>query len=245
MVEEYFGVKKKLKEADMKISRMSRKMKEQEKIINELRAFLDDALSDIFHTVEIRQCHIFNTVKKFKNIKASFFDDPFALYQSYVDLVKPIDYRNENQDMMAKVLMLESQINEANHRTDAVQAATQRYLAEEKEIKSLLKKAKEQLSAEFKAHECEVKELKENLKDLQSKYDFDVSELKKDIKHITEFSTLQNQLNEAIIKTYAVKKEELDATIRNLKAILHTPYLYTTYSKKRRRMIDETNNVNV
>lgn len=57
--------------------------------------------------------------------------DAFGFYQSYLDLVKPLNYKKEVDQIKSKIDYLKSQLKAETERADSIQAATQKYLAEE------------------------------------------------------------------------------------------------------------------
>ena len=71
---------------------MSKTLEEQERMIQEMSTFMHDSLDTIFMTVEQKQLHIEKTVKIEGSRYYRHENDPFRLYQSYLEVVKPIDY---------------------------------------------------------------------------------------------------------------------------------------------------------
>ena len=65
---------------------------------------------------------------------SSFFrheNDPFRLYQSYIEIVKPLDYEHDLKYLEHENKLLKEMLEEANNKADSIKKACESYLSEE------------------------------------------------------------------------------------------------------------------
>ena len=108
----------------------------QERIINEMTTFTHDCLDMIFAKVAEKEDKIIHCMRMANpNVKTEALKDPFALYQGYIDIVKPVEYETNVQEYMDKIAELEQLLRDSEAKSDAIQSACEQYLREEKELK--------------------------------------------------------------------------------------------------------------
>ena len=96
------------------IHNLKKQINDQEKMLQEQQCFIKDTLSQIFTAAERHEDEIKEQVAIHGSRWFSVDKDPFRLYQSYLELVKPIDYQNEVDDKNDMIEELQKMLAEAN-----------------------------------------------------------------------------------------------------------------------------------
>ena len=97
-------------------------------------------------------------------------EDPFRLYQSYIEICKPLDYETTLHNLEEENEKLKHMLEVEKTRADTIQAACERYLKEEAELKRKFFDVKTQLDAEKKSHEEDVQNLTYEIGKWSEKY---------------------------------------------------------------------------
>ena len=126
MVEAFYNLRKVFNHQEQKLNRAYRTIQDQERQLEEIRTFMDDSLKKIFEVVSNKSEHIQNTLHaqvtkqkiKHSNKRRDKDIDPFALYQGYVGVVKPIDYQYEVQGYEEDMEVLRFKLEEARLQFD-------------------------------------------------------------------------------------------------------------------------------
>ena len=147
MVEEYFYLKQRAAKKEVAYDRISRLAQQQESMIQDLTCFVHDCLDQIFLKVKQKQPQILQSMR-LAGTKLQNNNDPFRLYQGYMDIVKPLDYETDLVIYKKQIKNLEAQIANTEAKSDAIQSACEQYLNEEKELKDRLKFLEDQLGVE-------------------------------------------------------------------------------------------------
>ena len=66
-------------------------------------------------------------------------NDPFGLYCSYLNTIKPIDYEFDIEEFKQRIFDLEEDLKASEAKSDAIQSACEQYLKEEEELRANLK----------------------------------------------------------------------------------------------------------
>ena len=144
-------------------------------MIGEMTMFYHDCLDRIFKMVDEKQTRIQNCLRLAGDSSAEFCNDPFRLYQGYIEILKPIDYENDLQGYRDKIKQLEFLLQGAEDKSNAIQSACEQYLKEEAEIKAKLKQLTEDLRDEKVARANDVFDMKRAIDQWQIKYETDVN----------------------------------------------------------------------
>ena len=151
MVEEYFILKWKDNKKQNYINKQSRLIQIQERIISEMTCFTHDCLDEIFDKVDAKQEKIIKAIRiAGRKFKAEQTNDPFKLYQGYIDIVKPIEYDTKINDYIEANELLKQQLQDSNDKSDAVMSACEQYLKEEEELKARMAAQEKELKEEKK-----------------------------------------------------------------------------------------------
>lgn len=92
----------------------------QERQIAELQQFIRDTLSDIFSTVNMHERETLRTLKNQGLLppNAAARKDPFGLYNSYLSMVKPINYADKRDNLKAEIENLKMRLQEEIDRAE-------------------------------------------------------------------------------------------------------------------------------
>lgn len=108
----------------------------QETTIGELRAFISDTLSEIFHLVSVHSPEIAEERRRHRlPVDFDSMSNPFALYESYLDIVKPVTYNRQVDAIKNRIADLQERLERETERTDTLQRSVQKYIDEETAIK--------------------------------------------------------------------------------------------------------------
>ena len=128
---------------------MSKIIQRQERIISNLVCFMHDSLDQIFAKALEKQQHVVQTLRiTGQHVKKDEQSDPFRLYQGYLDVVKPIDYEIEKQDLEELVAELRERLEQSELKCQTIQSACEQYLKEEQELKEKLCTLEDNLAKE-------------------------------------------------------------------------------------------------
>ena len=86
-------------------------------------------------------------------------NDPFRLYQSYIEICKPLDYETSLHALEDENERLKHQLEVEKARADTIQAACERYLKEEAELKRKFWETKAELETAKKEHKETIETL--------------------------------------------------------------------------------------
>ena len=100
--------------------------------------------------------------------------DAFGFHQSYLDLVKPLNYKKEVDQIKNKIDILKAKLQAETERADSIQAATQKYLAEEAALRLELSQVKETLDREQNEYKVKMDVMQTLVEGLSYKYKNDV-----------------------------------------------------------------------
>ena len=93
MVDEYYQLKQRDAKKEKSIYKLEKTIKRQERIISDLVCFMHECLDQIFDKALSKQDLIVKSMKLMgQTVRKDDKNDPFKLYQGYLDVVKPIDY---------------------------------------------------------------------------------------------------------------------------------------------------------
>ena len=85
-----------------------------------MTTFLHDSLDIILDIVEKKE----DVIRKKISIQGSQYyryeEDPFRLYQSYLNLVEPIEVTRDHSNFKDQIVNLKELVDEANERSNAV-----------------------------------------------------------------------------------------------------------------------------
>lgn len=82
-------------------------MAKQERIIAELRYFLHDTLSEVFSVVHKNKLFIEKAATQFGySVKGDGKNDPFAFYQGFIELVRPLNFTIIDNKLRARIELL-------------------------------------------------------------------------------------------------------------------------------------------
>ena len=86
-----------------------------------MTAFIHDCLDQIFEKTLKKQPAITKCLRLTGNpLDVSEKNDPFKLYQGYLDIVKPMDYDTEVDEYKYRIAELEQQLNDSDAKCDAI-----------------------------------------------------------------------------------------------------------------------------
>ena len=178
MVEEYFDLKQRDIKKESTIAKSYQVIKMQERIIQEITCFMHDCLDRIFQKALVKGPQVLKALREngFR-VDRSVRTDAFQLYNSYMELVQPIEIEAEVDEYESRIAELEILMEQNNAKCDAIQSACEHYLKEEKEIKEYVKKLEAQLYNEKLNRQTDIAELKSKYQDLEFKYTQDVEEV--------------------------------------------------------------------
>ena len=179
MVEEYFQLKQRDSKKEKTVNKQSRIIQQQERVISDITCFMHECLDVIFAKVLEKQDRIIDCIKiAGQKITPAEQNDPFRLYQGYIEIVKPVDYNTDVQIYLERIAMLEQQLADSDANAKAIQAACEQYLKEEEQVKARLESVQMELVGEKKDRKEEVSRLKRLISDWEEKYEHDVNEVK-------------------------------------------------------------------
>ena len=90
-------------------------------------------------------------------------NDPFRLYQSYLEICKPLDYETSLHNLEGQNEKLKSMLEVEKVRADTIQSACERYLKEEAELKRKFHKMRSDLEEEKQKRQEDVERLTEEI----------------------------------------------------------------------------------
>ena len=197
MVDKYYYLQNRFLKSERTISKQAKCIHEQEVIVKQLRCFIHDCLDQIFAIVHKRDEHIRKTCElEGQLIKVEENNDPFVLFQFYVDLVKPVDYMQDLSHMQAENERLKEEIIAVNMKAEAIEAATKQYLEEEQQIKEKLKNLDQELLLEKLNRTEERNKLQNQISNLEWNYERDVKQVNDELARILDFSDLERTCRE-------------------------------------------------
>ena len=119
MVEEYLILKKSAAKQEQLINKQGRQLVKQERIIAELRYFLHDSLSEVFSVVQKNKLFIEKTATQFGySVKGDGKNDPFAFYQGFIELCRPLNFSIIDKKMRARIKWMEEKMEAVNDRAN-------------------------------------------------------------------------------------------------------------------------------
>ena len=128
---------------------MTKTITTQERIISNLVCFMHDSLDQIFQKALEKQQHVVQTLRIMgQQMKKEEQSDPFKLYQGYLNVVKPIDYELEKQDLEDMLAELRERLEQSELKCATIQSACEQYLKEEQELKQKLCTLEDNLAKE-------------------------------------------------------------------------------------------------
>lgn len=217
MVERYYNLQQRFLKGERTIGKQAKCIHEQEVICKQLRCFIHDCLDQIFQIVHQRDEHIRKTCElEGQLIKVEEQNDPFVLYQFYVNLVKPVDYMQDLSHMQAENERLKEEINAVNMKAEAIEAACKQYLEEEKEIKEKLRNLDQDLLLEKLNRTSERNKLQAKIADLEWNYERDVNQVNQELMRLLDFSDLERTVRENVEKKLKQRIEDLKSEMKGL-----------------------------
>ena len=106
---------------EKRIFKMSKTIQRQERVISDLVCFMHECLDQIFQKALEKQQHVVQTLRiTGHHVKKEEAKDPFKLYQGYLDVVKPIDYELEKQDLEDMVAELRERLEQSELKCETI-----------------------------------------------------------------------------------------------------------------------------
>ena len=238
MVEEYYQLKQRDAKKEKTVNKQSRIINQQERVISDITCFLHECLDVIFAKVAEKQERIIDCIKIAKQkFPPDQHNDPFRLYQGYIEIVKPIDYETDVQMYLNRIQILEIQLADSEAKCKIIQSACEQYLKEEEELKSKLLRIQDELKVEKNKRREDVLNLKGQIKDWEAKYEYDVNKLKSQYNQLLSFTDIEREINQKIIVGYDARLKYFQSQLRSVQNILRTPRLTTIYQREMAKKI--------
>ena len=152
-------------------------------------------------------------------------NDPFRLYQSYINVVKPLDYAQKERVFGEEIALLKQKLEAATLRADSIQKACESYLAEEKALKAELKQLKNDLADEKEAHAEDVRNLNDDIALWMTKYKIDTNLLKTNFSNLSSYTDIERDVSQAAISKLVAKVNRISLQFRGVSNILNVPRL--------------------
>ena len=231
---EYDDVRRKFYNDEKKIKLLVDIVTRQERIVKELKVFLVECLDAIFLKVETKQYDIVKAIEEklptFQHSRlGQVKENPFSMYCSYIDYVRPIELADKDQERKEEIAMLieenkarETELNASNLVCEAFLSDEQKYREEIKALKEENKNIKGTMEKELKELRLEIaftrKEGEDKLraeKESRAKYEEMVKK---------EMACLQSATEKALSD-----REDMRQKLLKVRGVLRVPRLWQEF----------------
>ena len=167
LVKSFDDVREKYFESERRTAKLVRIICRQERINAELKSFIVDCLEDIFHKVEQKRPEIVAEIIRRLPTDVQYSkhekENPFAMYCSYLDYVRPIELEEKANAEKEELVQLNMQLEAQEVEFESCKNVCDMYLEKEAEYKSEIDELKRQ-NAELQ------KRLRDETGKLQERY---------------------------------------------------------------------------
>lgn len=132
--------------------------------------------------------------------------NPFALYDSFLNLVQPVSYQKQAEAIKTNISDLHEMLARETERTDTLQRSVQKFIDEESALKLEMDTLRDALGKQKSEYRRKLQKVNLHMQGIINKYKLDIQDLKHKYNKLREYADFESTVKESIIAKFAEQR---------------------------------------